>query len=71
MTAERRKTEQMRAALGRARTVINGYRRELVAGACLLDKRRRPRRETLDEDIRPHVEKLERLLRSIDRALSA
>lgn len=69
MTASTRQATAITALLaGRA-----ALRRELryhLESACLFDKRLRPRRETLDDLAKPHVERIERLLRKMDRALA-
>jgi hypothetical protein len=59
------------AALRAARAAIKRERGVMLESGCLLDKRLRPRRATLDDAIKPHVERLERLLRKIDRAIMA
>jgi hypothetical protein len=59
------------AALRSARRVVKDQLRLHLQCACLLDKRLRPRRETLEDAARPHVERLERLLRRIDQAIEA
>jgi hypothetical protein len=69
---ERRQFARLRAALGRARKVIKGYREDILESHCLHDRRTlRLRPETLDRSARPFVDRLERLLRSIDAALGA
>lgn len=59
------------AALRAARRALKEEIALLLGGACLLDKRLRPRRETLGEETRPAVERLERLVVKIERAIEA
>lgn len=60
---------QLRAALKSARRFVEAQRDLIIESCCLLDKRLRPRLETLEEAAKPDIRRMDRLLARIDRAL--
>jgi len=63
------KSATMRRLLHRSRRVLNEELASLLESGCVLGQNRRPRRETLEQGLRPRVVKLEWLIDAIDRAL--
>lgn len=62
---------QKNAALRAARAFAKEQLAIHLQSGCLLDKRLRPRRKTLEAATMPYVPRIERLLAKIDRALDA
>jgi hypothetical protein len=60
----------MARVLVRARREIRKTRRELLDSHCCKDHRGRPRRDTLDDYVVPEIERMDRLIRAIDRVLA-
>jgi hypothetical protein len=57
------------AALRRVRGILAREIAMMLASCCLIGKNGKPRRETLEEIARPHVERLEASLAELDAAL--
>jgi hypothetical protein len=63
---------RLRRLLRLARRFVEDERDHLLENYCVLDRKTlKPRRETLDADGKPYVERCERLMARIDRALEA